>query len=101
MLIYDCGIARANSSLRSAGAPKKFAWKVKPGSVNPVVSVWPRGPVTLTLLYAPVTATPPYLSPRGNDHRRVADPRRLTARLFGKGRSEADAVSVLLFRKSS
>jgi len=58
----------------------------------------PRG---LDLDVAPDTATPPYLSPSGYDHRRVATPRRLTARLFGKGRSEANAVSVLVFKKSS
>jgi hypothetical protein len=52
-------------------------------------------------MYPPVTATPPYLLASGNDHRRLADPMRLTARLFGNGRSEADAVSVLVFKKSS
>jgi hypothetical protein len=31
----------------------------------------------------------------------LADPMRLIARLFGEGRSEADEVSVLVFKKSS
>jgi len=35
--------------------------------------------------------------PNGYDHSKVATPRLPTDALFGKGRFEADAVSVLLF----